>query len=122
MADCWESLRGPFPAVSKPIFVSKYALEKEIEKRVDMDEKFTKDSFESSWRDLQDSHTFAPLESNSLHRSEFKIQLNFVTHFRMFAVLFSKLNWLFAIVIQILPMLMTFSETSAMCVQKIKIS
>ena len=37
----WQ-LNGSFSAVSKPIFASKY-------------------SFESSWRDLQDLHAFAPL-------------------------------------------------------------
>ena len=38
-------LRGPISAVSKPIVASKYSCER-------------------SWRDLQDLHTFAPLESN----------------------------------------------------------
>ena len=37
-----QTLRGPFSAVSKPNFASKYSLE-------------------SSWRDLQDLHAFAPL-------------------------------------------------------------
>ena len=37
-----QTSRGSFSAVSTPIFASKYSLE-------------------SSWRDLQDSHTFAPL-------------------------------------------------------------
>ena len=41
----WQTLRGPFSAVSTPSFASKY-------------------SFESSRRDLQDVHTFPPLESN----------------------------------------------------------
>ena len=41
----WQTLKGSFSAVSKPNFASKY-------------------SFESSWRDLQDLHAFAPLESN----------------------------------------------------------
>ena len=38
----WQTLRGPFSAVSTPVFASIY-------------------SFESSWRHLQDLHTFAPL-------------------------------------------------------------
>ena len=37
MAGFWQTLRGPFSAVSTPIFASKY-------------------SFESSWRDLQELH------------------------------------------------------------------
>ena len=82
MANVWQTLRGPFSAVSTPIFASKY-------------------SFESSWRDLQDLHlcvfwekiteieneimkcilmkriytydTFAPFESNlKTMKSEFK--------------------------------------------------
>ena len=40
---------------------------------------------ESSWRDLQDLRTFA-----LLHRSAFKIRLNVIKQFRIFAVLFSK--------------------------------
>ena len=38
----WQTLRGPFSDVSTPKFASKY-------------------SFESSWRDLQNLQTFAPL-------------------------------------------------------------
>ena len=45
LANFWQTLRGPFSAVSTPKFASKY-------------------SFESSWRDLQDLLTFAPFESN----------------------------------------------------------
>ena len=41
-----QTLRGSFSAVSTPIFASKYSLE-------------------SSWRDLQDLHTFAPLRSQN---------------------------------------------------------
>ena len=48
-----QTLRGSFSAVSTPIFAIKYSLE-------------------SSWRDLQDLHTFAPLRSQiSANRQHF---------------------------------------------------
>ena len=47
-------------------------------------------SFESSWRDLQNLHAFAPSESNLKTGPNSKIQIHVVKHFRIFAMLFSK--------------------------------
>ena len=75
----WQTLRGSFSAVSKPTFESKY-------------------SFESSWRDLQGLHAFAPLESNwkTAQPQHSKIQPNFVKLFQTFAISFRiKNHWFY---------------------------
>ena len=76
----------------------------------------SKYSFESSWRDIQDLHTFASFESNletmksasgkrppDKTAPHSKIRLNFVKHVRVFAVLFSIAYLCFAILVQNSP-------------------
>ena len=53
-----ETSRGAFSAVPKPIFASKYSLE-------------------SSWRDLQDLHSFAPLRPENVSEFSSRIVLIF---------------------------------------------
>ena len=83
-------LRGSFSAVSTSILQVN-----------------TKYSLESSWRDLQDLHTSAPLrpqnfsENASNRFAMSKIQLNFVKHFRIFQASFSKFRSFFAILSKI---------------------
>ena len=73
-----QILRGSFSAVSKPNFASKY-------------------SFESSWRDLQDLHAFAPLRPQYFRKfsSNFfaffgKILQKFVI-FEFFSLIFAQI-------------------------------
>ena len=81
MANFWQTLRGSFSAVSKPNVAS------------------TKYSFESSWRDLQGLHAFAPLSiqnfsqvsSNFFAFSQFCFQ-NFIDFFQKFSKLSLKCN------------------------------
>ena len=60
-----QTLRGSFSAVSTPIFASKYSLE-------------------SSWRDLQDLHTSAPLRSQNFSQKSSTFFREWITNFRFF--------------------------------------
>ena len=58
-----HTLRGSFSAVSTPIFASKYSLE-------------------SSWRDLTDLHTFAPLRSQNFSQKSSTFFREWILNFR----------------------------------------
>ena len=94
-------------------------------------------AFESSWRDLQGLHTFAPLESNWKTKKNAsgkhppdeatapnsKIQLNFVKEFRIFAILFSKCAMLIIFCkcspkLKIPKVWWTFFEAQTRCLEK----
>ena len=60
-----QTLRGSFSAVSTPIFASKYSLE-------------------SSWRDLQDLHTFAPLRSQNFSQKSSTFFREWINEFPIF--------------------------------------
>ena len=62
-----QTLRGSFSAVSMPIFASKYSLE-------------------SSWRDLQDLHTFAPLRSQNFSPKSSTFFREWIMNFRCFSL------------------------------------
>ena len=61
-----------------------------------------------------------------LHRSEYKIQRNFIKHVRIFEVVVAKIHLLYAIVVRISPVLMNIfqnlSTFESVLTQKIKIS
>ena len=60
-----QTLRGSFSAVSKPIFASEYSLE-------------------SSWRGLQDLHTFAPLRSQTFSQKSSTFFREWINEFPIF--------------------------------------
>ena len=62
-----QTLRGSFSAVSTPIFASKYSLE-------------------SSWRDLQDLHTFAPLRSQNFSQKSSTFFREWIMNFRFCSI------------------------------------
>ena len=62
-----QTLRGSFSAVSKPIFAIKYSLE-------------------SSRRDLQDLHSFAPLRSQNFGKKPSDFLRNWILNFQYFCV------------------------------------
>ena len=63
-----QTLRGSFSAVSTPIFASKRSLE-------------------SSWRDLQDLHTFAPLRSQNFSQKSSTFFREWINEFPIFSFL-----------------------------------
>ena len=85
----YQTLEGSFSSVSKPIFATKY-------------------SFFSILRDLQDLHTFAPLQTQNLRKSS----SNF---FRMFARISAKILIFrqFSTKKNFAPILMKFSRNFA---------
>ena len=62
-----QTLRCSFSAVSTPIFASK-------------------DSSESSWRDLQDSHTFAPLRLQNFSQKSSNFFRKWIVKFSFFSI------------------------------------
>ena len=76
MANFWQTLRGSFSAVSKPNFAIKY-------------------SFDSSWRDLQDLHAFAPLSIQNFSQissNVFAFSQSYFQSFTDFSKTLSKLH------------------------------
>ena len=71
-----QTLRGSFSAVSTPIFASKYSLE-------------------SSWRDLQDLHTFAPLRSQNFSQKSSTFFREWKMNFRFFFIFCVKFCYFF---------------------------
>ena len=61
-----QTLRGSFSAVSTPVFASKYSLE-------------------SSWRDLKDLHTFAPLRSQNFSQNSSTFFREWINEFPIFS-------------------------------------
>ena len=62
-----QTLRGSFSAVSTPIFASKYSLE-------------------SSWRDLQDSHPFAPLRLHNFSQKSSNFFRKWMMNYSNFSI------------------------------------
>ena len=65
-ATVWHTLRGLFSSASTPMFASKYL-------------------FESSWRDLQDSHTFAPLRYQNFSQKSSTFFREWINEFPIFS-------------------------------------
>ena len=86
LANFWQTLRGPFSAVSKP--------------NLQVNSKY---SFESSWRDLEDLQAFAPLNirkfQSHISSNFFRIFTILVWKFHRFSKTFSKIHelwWTFS--------------------------
>ena len=62
-----QTSRGSFSAVSTPIFARKYSLE-------------------SSWRDLQDSHTFAPLRLQNFSQKSSNFFRKWIMNYSIFSI------------------------------------
>ena len=84
----WQTLRGSFSAVSKPIFASKYSLE-------------------SSWRDLQDLHAwftyFSPLGSQDFSQKSSIFFREWIMNFRFFHLLCRILHFFWEFLMKICP-------------------
>ena len=79
-----QTLRGSFSAVSTPIFASKYSLE-------------------SSWRDLQDVHTFAPLRSQNFSQISSTFFREWILNFRFFHFLHRILHFFWEFLMKFCP-------------------
>ena len=72
----WANFRGSFSSVSTPFFASKYSLE-------------------SSWRHLQDVHTFAPLRSRNFSRKSSTFFREWINEFQIVSFFVSNFWWNF---------------------------
>ena len=106
LANFWQTMRGPFSAVSKPIL--------QVNTRL---------NFESSWRDLQDVQLFfTPFESNLKTAPNSKIRRNFVKHFRIVAASCSNVHLFWKILSQFRQFWWNFSSCYRKLREKIRFS